>query len=228
MIRSVRPITHGEVPLVSGDRIAYLDELAPYRCRCRPGHGWRDGSSTAPVFGCCLCSADRVDYWDAKHRLVQEYAWAIPSEEALAALVRLGPITEVGSGTGYWAALLQARGVDVVATDLNPPSSARNGYGHLREWCRIERADGRKVAARSAARTLMFCWPSCQDNWAAKALKAYKGATVAYVGEYDGGCCATDDFFARLDSEWTEAATVDLPQWWGLHDGMTVYQRKEG
>jgi hypothetical protein len=30
-------------------------------------------------------------------------------------------VVEVGAGTGYWAALLRARGVDVVAYDVRPP-----------------------------------------------------------------------------------------------------------
>ena len=30
---------------------------------------------------------------------------------------------EVGAGTGYWASLLQARGVNITAYDLQPPSA---------------------------------------------------------------------------------------------------------
>lgn len=38
------------------------------------------------------------------------------------ASLRLGyPVVEMGAGTGYWAALLQQRGVDVVALDRHPP-----------------------------------------------------------------------------------------------------------
>lgn len=42
---------------------------------------------------------------------------------SLFASLRLGlPVVEMGAGTGYWAALLQQRGVDVVALDRHPPA----------------------------------------------------------------------------------------------------------
>lgn len=49
------------------------------------------------------------------------FSLSVPSEEALNALKKCGPICELGAGTGYWAALLRARGVDVVAYDIQPP-----------------------------------------------------------------------------------------------------------
>lgn len=48
------------------------------------------------------------------------FSWAIPTEEALDVLARYAPLVEGGPGTGYWAALLQARGVEAVAYDLSP------------------------------------------------------------------------------------------------------------
>ena len=53
------------------------------------------------------------------------YSWAMPSEEALRCIVRhskmCAGIVEVGAGTGFWAALLASRGVDVLAFDKAPP-----------------------------------------------------------------------------------------------------------
>lgn len=55
------------------------------------------------------------------------YAFAVPSAEALAALAKHGPLVEWGAGTGYWAAMLQRAGADVVALDCQPTAS---GAGH--------------------------------------------------------------------------------------------------
>ena len=44
------------------------------------------------------------------------YAFAVPSEEALALLASHAPIVEMGCGTGYWAALLRQRGVKASST----------------------------------------------------------------------------------------------------------------
>ena len=57
---------------------------------------------------------------DPIQRLV---SFGIPSAAALEAIARHGPIIEVGAGTGYWAGLLQAMGVDIIAFDAEPTST---------------------------------------------------------------------------------------------------------
>ena len=47
------------------------------------------------------------------------YAWAIPDERALKIIREYGPIVEMGAGRAYWARLLEARGVDIVAYDID-------------------------------------------------------------------------------------------------------------
>ncbi|KAG7385694.1 hypothetical protein PHYPSEUDO_001148 [Phytophthora pseudosyringae] len=51
--------------------------------------------------------------------VAMKYSWAIPDERALQILKHYGPIVEMGAGSGYWARLLQLRGVDLVAYDLH-------------------------------------------------------------------------------------------------------------
>jgi hypothetical protein len=50
------------------------------------------------------------------------YSWAVPTDEAIAAIANASPfgVVEVGAGTGYWAMLLRHRGVDVLAYDRTP------------------------------------------------------------------------------------------------------------
>ena len=68
-----------------------------------------------------------------RHRemIKDRFSWAIPNEEALDAIAAVGPIVEIGAGTGYWAWLLQKRGVDVVAYDATPPH-----FGCVNHWHR--------------------------------------------------------------------------------------------
>lgn len=60
--------------------------------------------------------------WNEKHqfRLRREFAYAVPSHDALAILSSLSPVVEIGAGTGYWASLLRARGATVYAYDIEP------------------------------------------------------------------------------------------------------------
>ena len=60
------------------------------------------------------------------------YSWAMPSEAAIDCLVRhskmCAGVLEVGAGTGFWAALLSSRGVDVFAVDEAPPHYNIEGH----------------------------------------------------------------------------------------------------
>jgi protein-L-isoaspartate O-methyltransferase len=53
----------------------------------------------------------------------RKYPCAAFNSAALALLAARAPLVEVGAGTGYWAAALRRRGVDVLAYDLNPPAA---------------------------------------------------------------------------------------------------------
>lgn len=63
----------------------------------------------------------RPEYWETLDGLGQDlcekYAWAIPDERALTILKSFSPLIEIGSGKGYWAKLLQNRGVDIIGFD---------------------------------------------------------------------------------------------------------------
>jgi hypothetical protein len=60
---------------------------------------------------------------------------------------------------------------------------------------------------------------------ASRALAAFRGEYVAYVGEGDGGCTADDRFHRVLAERWSEVETVPIPQWYGLHDRLEIYRR---
>ncbi|CAN0133571.1 unnamed protein product [Scytosiphon promiscuus] len=68
-----------------------------------------------------LPDESRSELWEIMclggDKLRQRFAWAIPDERALRIMKHFGPIVEVGSGQGYWAMLLRARGVDINAYD---------------------------------------------------------------------------------------------------------------
>ena len=48
---------------------------------------------------------------------------SVPSAQVLKSLAKLGPMIEVGAGSGYWCAMLAERRVDIVAYDLEPPDA---------------------------------------------------------------------------------------------------------
>lgn len=125
------------------------------------------------------------------------FACAVPSAEALDAVAGLKtPVVEIGAGTGYWAALLEQRGVDVVALDVAPPTrlvgenakdEAKNKFfdATFREVLRGEPAD----LAAHHDRALVLCWPYLRfegrGKWDVTCLDHWKGRTLVHVGEWN-------------------------------------------
>jgi len=148
------------------------------------------------------------------------YSWAIPNDEALDAIALHGPIIEIGAGLGYWAHLLAKRGVDVVCFDNFCDNEARKNT-----WHEIRPGSHEKAAVKD--RALFLCWSPYDHPLAHRSLMAYKGDTVIFVGEGQGGCNANGKFFRRLERDWVESVAVDIPQWFGIHDWLRVYKRRQ-
>jgi len=169
---------------------------------------------------------ERIEAFERRPELCVKYAWAVPSEEALAALLALGPIVEVGAGKGYWAKLLRERGGDVIAYDKDPRQSQWVDRGE--PWSEVLIGD-EAAAAAHFERALFLCWPPYDTPFAARALDAYLGSggrRVAYLGEGTGGCTGDDAFHERLGTL-GKPRLVKVPQWPGIHDRLEIYEAPE-
>ena len=155
------------------------------------------------------------------------YSWAIPSPGDIAWIIGRaggGGIVEPGAGGGYWAWQLTQAGADVIAYE--PTDPADNKFVTGDGWHPVLR-DDHGVTARHPDRSLLLCWPSYGEPWAAWSLAAYKGNQLFYVGESNGGCCADDDFFSLLNAEWEEVAECPAHvSYSGIHCFLTEYRRK--
>jgi hypothetical protein len=108
-------------------RNPYLDAFSRY---VMPGgwNGWRswnERSDWTPEDGYKGPAWDRhmtamLNTSMARHYLVERFAWAVPSDEAIRTIAGLGSIVEIGAGTGYWASLLELAGADIAAFDKAP------------------------------------------------------------------------------------------------------------
>ena len=134
--------------------------------------------------------------------------FAVPSDGALATLAEHAPLIEVGAGTGYWSAVLQQRGVDILAFDSEPPSTGMsNNFFYDFSFTDVQKGSGTtlfKEHPELAKRALVLVWPNNPDHednpevvlkqdreaatpiWDADCLEAYMaagGTKVIYVGE---------------------------------------------
>ncbi len=174
-------------------------------------------------------AAAGLDLKERRRELAALFSWAVPNTRALEVLAAHAPLVECGAGMGYWAALLRARGVDIVAYDSAPPGRRRrkNLYHGSREpWTHVVRATSVAAARRHRDRTLVLCWPPYDDDNASYAvLRAYRGDTIVYIGEPDEGATGSVRFRRDLTLNWTLAQAVPLPRWPRLRDTLMVYRR---
>ena len=156
-----------------------------------------------------------------RRELAALFSWAIPGEGALAVLAGYGPLVECGAGTGYWAALLRARGVDVEASDI----AGSHDAGH-RPWTEVTAANAVAAVRGGRGRTLFVCWPPFDDDGASyAAVRAYRGDVLLYVGGGPGGPTGTERFHRELELNWSPVEQVAVPNWPGLPDRLVVYLR---
>lgn len=173
---------------------------------------------------------------ELRRRLVAEYSFAVPSEEALDMIASFGPIVEIGAGRGYWAGLLRKRGADVAAYDVLGREFLR--WFPLGTLGGVVRG-GAEKAAEHPDRTLLLVWPPHGDAMATMAVRAYQahgGRRIVYVGEGRYGWTADIAFFDAIhwghprrmctDREnWHVSYELPIPQWPGISDSLVVVDR---
>lgn len=170
---------------------------------------------------------------------VKRWSWAIPSVRALEAIAAVGPIVEIGAGTGYWTSLLRERGADVQAFELNPIYG--NHYRHRRAYAAMARGDHWRALRMYPERTPMLCWAPYAEPMAAEVIRATRAERIVWVGELHG-CNGDDtamsllghDGYADPDDDdyvtppaalFTLEREVEIPQWPGMHDAVGIYKR---
>lgn len=155
-----------------------------------------------------------------RHELIKKYAWAVPNQEALDTLALYQPILEIGAGLGYWAYLMQRRNIIVKPYDIKPVS-----YTNGESWTIVFKMRD-DIFDDTENWTLFLCWPPYEEAMAYNMISKYKGKHVIYIGEGDGGCTADEKFHDYLYENFILTTTIQLPQWFGMHDIMEVWDRK--
>jgi hypothetical protein len=155
------------------------------------------------------------DWMAFKLAVGRHFAWAVPTEEAIAAIRRHATsVLEIGAGSGYWAWLMRQAGILVDAVDVDPPAFT---------WSDVRRGDEHTAHAHPD-KALLLCWPPWASPMAENALVAYGGERVVYIGEWFGGS-ANPKFFTLLMC-WFECVDyIRIPQWYMRNDTLLIFRR---
>jgi hypothetical protein len=166
--------------------------------------------------------------WGFRHARTHKYSWSVPTQPALDMIKAFSPegVIEIGAGTGYWASLLRAMAVDVIAVDANPVEKGKNRH-HLnaRSWTNVQRGFATS-AALYPERTLMLCWPPHNQSMSHRALKHYAGDRLVYIGQSRGGMTGTEAFHRALEQHWQLIAKKRLLNFREISDGLCLYLRR--
>ncbi|MFJ4091291.1 hypothetical protein ACIPYS_06875 [Kitasatospora sp. NPDC089913] len=164
-----------------------------------------------------------------RQELSRVYSWALASRTALDWITTCldgRGLLEVGAGSGYWAWLLRARGVDVLATDAEARTE-RNGFTDRFQYTEVRPGRAAADAAAHPDRVLTMLWPPHRDPMAADTLRAYRGPGLLYLGDRPGGLCADRDFFTELTTHWRPLSRCPLTlRWLGNRDTATYFVRR--
>jgi hypothetical protein len=163
--------------------------------------------------------------YEDRRECIAKYGFAIPNEEAIQKLIALSPIVEMGAGIGYWASLISAAGGQIDAYDKFLGAANDYAFKHRDPWFPVQSGEP-KLLKTHTAKTLFLSWPCYESAFALDCLKAFQGQTVVYIGEGIAGCTANDAFHNRLKRHWKEVDHVSIPRWDGIHDWLTIYERK--
>lgn len=166
----------------------------------------------------------RHELTQARKAFTVQWGFSIPCAEAVQALLALGPLVEVGAGTGYWTAILRAAGAEVAATDLHP--RGRNSYGFEGGAHAHIEALGAVEAVRRYADRAVFCsWPSEGESWALGMTWAMRpGQRLAII--LNPRNTGSRGLFRYLATRFRELGSVEIPQFPVAADKLTIFEKR--
>lgn len=151
----------------------------------------------------------------ARKKLVWAYSWAIPTAEVALKIKELGPLVEVGAGTGYWAWILRQAGAQIQCLDQESQAVPR--------WVDL-RQGGPPELKEFPDHTLLLCWPPLNTGMATQCLKEFLGSRLVYVGEWKGRT-AEPEFHEQLEKHWRLDRQMSIPCWPGYSDQVFLFSR---
>jgi hypothetical protein len=179
-----------------------------------------DGSDLNPALDFDDSSERVLSQSDRRRSFIALYGWAVPTREAIRAIASFvgdRRLLEVCAGGGLWARLLGGAGLQVKATDAEPVADSHFSVQVLDAEAAVKN--------HRDCEALLMVWPPFRQDCAFRALNAFAGDRLIYVG--DSRFTADGRFHDLIDAEWLLADRLPIPAWPGLDDHVFLYKRRQ-
>ncbi len=151
------------------------------------------------------CSDQDELLFAQRKRFLAEVGFCLITAEVIDALAKLSAgkkVLEAGSGSGWLAARLGERGINILAADWTDyrtaDRSSKRGYP-VREVFRLDHHGNAVDLLPGDYDTVLLVWPNYETQFAHNVACAMRsGQTLIYEGESEGGCTADQAFFQYL------------------------------
>lgn len=142
---------------------------------------------------------------------IGKYGFSIYSKETLDALAQYlkqanGPTLEIFAGSGYLSDRLAKRGTPIIASDKGAATFEK--YKIANVYKRDIECDVFDLNLEEF-QTVIMAWPEMNLNAYLIAQKMQPGQVLIYVGEEEGGCTATEEFFNEVGTNWERLDGVE-------------------
>jgi hypothetical protein len=161
--------------------------------------------------------------------LTREYAWVIPTQEAIIAMGEYSPLIEIGAGLGYWASLLIDSGYKIYAYDIELDIAKNIFIIGNKHWANVQFGGIEKINEHPDC-TLFICGPIMNNRMPLDCLKTYKGKYLITACEDSSSfphAKIYSAFLKELKETFQEIKNIKLPNWPTRCFELKIHQRKE-
>jgi hypothetical protein len=156
---------------------------------------------------------------------VKDYCYSLPCAEAIEAFRKFArpPLMDVMAGSGWWAKILNEVGIETEAIDkcLEDNMYIKKKHFDIKYGDAIE-----FIGGLTSPRDIILSWPPYEGADAYYALcKLPIGSRVFYMGEGVGGCTGELCMFRCFEKNFKSLCEVMLPQFFGMHDYLEVFEK---
>jgi len=126
-------------------------------------------------------------------------------------------VLEIMAGGGWLSKALSEHGTKIMATD--DYSWDNDSHPLMKRVYNVIPSHSLEAIALYNADILLCSWPPYADEAMYRAARLWGNKKpIIMIGEGQGGCTATDEFFENFRVE----KSIYIPQWWGFHDYIQI------